>query len=562
MKNEKDLQPDWRNDVPAQGSYRSLFKYDPTKFRHPSPAWYRMFKQEFGLSDDDFKTRQPGGDEQVSIRHESRLSETQMRAFADIVGEENVATDDYSRVKYSHGKSLDEDVNLRRNVVEKVPDIVVHPRHKDDVRRIVEYCNAEKIALVTYGGGSGVVFGTRPEKGGVALVMRTHMNKVLAVSELNQTATLQPGLLGPDYERALNAAPEQFGTRLRYTCGHFPQSFELASVGGWVVTLGSGQASTYYGDAYHIVLSQEYVTPAGIIKTHDIPGTATGPKVNDILKGSEGAYGVLVEVTMRIFRYLPENRQRFSYMFPSWEAAVEASREIAQGEFGLPAVFRISDPEETEIGLKLKGFSHGWFGRYMKMRGMEPMKRCLCIGTAEGEKGFARHVSRQVARIVRSHGAVSLTGYGTKEWEKGRYSDIHVREDLVDYGILVDTLESGVSWENVHRLHQGVREFVKSRPGTFCLTHASHFYNQGTNLYFIFMMKPDSPEEFFQFRSDVVAKILEYGGSISHHHGIGRMFARWMEPHLGKEQMGVLRAVKRHLDPNNIMNPGGVLDLD
>ncbi|MBI5503531.1 MAG: FAD-binding oxidoreductase [Deltaproteobacteria bacterium] len=562
MSNDSNFQPDWRNDVAAEGSYRSIFKYDPTKFRHPSPAWYQMFKQEFGLSDEYFKTRQPGGDEQVAIRRGIALSDGQIRAFTDIVGKENVATDDFSRVKYSHGKSLDEDVNLRRGVVEKVPDLVVHPRDKEEVRRIVEYCNAEKIPLVTYGGGSGVVFGTRPEKGGVALVMRTHMNKVLALSELNQTATVQPGMLGPDFEAALNAAPERFGTRLRYTCGHFPQSFELASVGGWVLALGSGQASTYYGDAYHIVMSQEYVTPAGIIKTHDIPGTATGPKVNDIMKGSEGAYGVLVEVTMRIFRYVPGSRQRFSYMFPSWEAAVEASREIAQGEFGLPAVFRISDPEETEIGLKLKGFNDGLFGRYMKMRGMEPMKRCLCIGTVEGEKGFARHVSRQVAGIARARGAVSLTGYGTKEWEKGRYSDIHVREDLLDYGILVDTLESGVSWENVHRLHQGVRAFVKSRPRTFCLTHASHFYPQGTNLYFIFMMKPDSPEEFFEFRGDVVAKILEHGGSISHHHGIGRMFARFMEPHLGKEQMGVLRAIKRHLDPNGIMNPGGLLGLD
>lgn len=116
--------------------------------------------------------------------------------------------------------------------------------------------------------------------------------------------------------------------------------------------------------------------------------------------------------------------------------------------------------------------------------------------------------------------------------------------------------------ENVHRLHQGVRAFVKSRPRTSCLTHASHFYPQGTNLYFIFMVKPDSPEEFFKFRGDLVAKILAHGGSISHHHGIGRMFARFMEPHLGKEQMGVLRAIKRHLDPNGIMNPGGLLGRD
>ncbi len=562
MEKSGRFHPDWRDDVPAEGTYRSIFKYDPNKFKHPSQAWYEMFKQEFGLTDDDFRKRQPGGDEKVSVTQEIRLTETQIRAFEDIVGKENVAKDDYSRVKYGHGKSLDEDLNLRRNIVTHVPDIVLHPRDKEDVKKIVQYCNAEKIPIVAYGAGSGVVLGTQPEKGGVILVMKTHMNKVLKINQLNQTATVQPGLMGPDYEDALNNAPERFGTKLRYTCGHFPQSFELSSVGGWILALGSGQASTYYGDAYDIVLSQEYVTPAGLIKTHDFPGTATGPRVNDIMKGSEGAYGILVEATMRIFRFMPENRQRFSYMFPSWDAAVEASREIVQGEFGLPAVYRISDPEETEIGLKLKGFSEGWFDSYMRMRGMQPMKRCLCIGTAEGERGFARHVSKQIARIVRSHGAVSLTGYGTREWEKGRYADVHMREDLLDYGIIIDTLESGVTWENLHRLHEGVRAFVKGRPKTLCLTHASHFYPQGTNLYFIFMMRPDDPEEFFKFRSGVVDKMIEYGGSISHHHGIGRMFARWMEPHLGREQMEILRAIKRHLDPNNVMNPGALLGLE
>ena len=143
------------------------------------------------------------------------------------------------------------------------------------------------------------------------------------------------------------------------------------------MTLGSGQASTYYGDAYHIVLSGEYVTPAGDFKTLDYPGTATGPKVNDIMKGSEGTFGILVEVTMRIFRYMPENRQRFAYMFPTWEAAVEASREVMQGEFGMPAVYRISDPEETDVGLKLYGIHGTPVDTFMTLRGFKPMQRCL-----------------------------------------------------------------------------------------------------------------------------------------------------------------------------------------
>lgn len=557
----KKFDPHWREDVPAKGTFRSILKYDAFKTKHPSKGWVEAFKSEFGMTEQDFEVRRPGGDDPVRVQQPIALSSDQIQAFRNIVGAENVATDDFSRVKYGHGKALDENLDLRKGIVRKVPDVVLHPRDKDDVRKLVEFCNEQKIAVVTYGAGSGVVLGTRADRGGVALAMRTHMNRLLSVNEINKTCVVQPGMMGPDYEAALNQAPIRFGTKLPYTGGHFPQSFEISSVGGWIAALGSGQASTYYGDAYHIVHSQEYVTPAGVIKTNDIPGTATGPRVNDILKGNEGAYGVLVEATMKIFKHMPENRQRYAFMFPSWEAAVDASRAIAQGEFGLPAVHRISDPEETELGLKLKGFDGGLVEKLFEARGYRPMQRCLCIGTVEGEKSYTLEVKKQIARIAQAHGAMSLTSIATKQWEHGRYSDVHMRDDLLDKGIFIDTLETGVTWDNVLALHRTVREFVKKRPRTFCLTHASHFYPQGTNLYFIFIARPESEEEFYEFRAGIVSKIVECGGSVSHHHGIGRLFAPWMEQHLGKAQLDVLRALKRHFDPNDIMNPGGTLGL-
>lgn len=556
------LQPAWSTDVPQEGTYRALLKYDPAAFKHPSPGWVQMFKDELGMTDADFAERQATGDDPISLDRAPGLGGQHRQALAAIVGADNVAADDVSRVRYGHGKSVDENLALRRGLAPEVPDLVVHPRNKADVVAIVQYCSAHKIPLIPYGAGSGTVLGTRAARGGVTLVMRTHMNKVLAVDELNQTAVVQPGILGPDYEAALNRAPELYGTARSFTCGHFPQSFELASVGGWISALGSGQASTYYGDAYDIVLSQEYVTPAGVVKTHDYPGTATGPKVNDIFKGSEGAYGVLVEATLRIFRHLPESRRRFSFLFPTWEAAVDASREMVQGEFGLPAVLRISDSEETERAMKLKGLDSGPLGALMRARGFGPGKRCLCIGTAEGEKGYTRHVASMAKKVARRHGAMSLTGYATRQWEHGRYSDIHMREDLIDYGLVIDTIETGVTWANLHRVHEGVRAFAKGRPGTICMTHASHFYPQGTNLYFIFIMRPADSEEYFRFRAQAIDKMVEHGGSVSHHHGVGRLFAPWMEQHLGREQMAVLRALKAHFDPDDIMNPGGTLALD
>jgi alkyldihydroxyacetonephosphate synthase len=562
MAKSRGFIPDWTETAPPAGSYRSIFKWGaPNGFKHPSDAWYEMMKREFHLIDADFFKKQEEGHAPVVMNRPTALSAGQIEQLKAFVGPQNVALDDYSRVKFAYGKTTEEMLELRQGIVREVADVVVHPRDKHDVRKIVEYCNAERIPVTVFSAGSSVNFGCRPAKGGVSLVMSTHMNKLLEVNELNQTARVQPGMFGPAYEDALNRSPELFNTRRSYTCGHFPQSFEYSTVGGWVLTLGSGQASTYYGDAYDIVFSQEYVTPVGTFKTLDFPATATGPKVNDIMKGSEGTFGILVEVTMKIFRCMPENRQRFSFMYPTWEAAVNASREIMQSEFGKPAIFRISDQEETDRGLKLYGMP-GFVGTFLALRGFLPMQRCLCLGNVEGDKDYAKLVKRKLTRIAKKHGAISLGWYAPKKWEKTRYTEPYMREDLGDYGILIDTLEAGVTWDNLHRLHEGVRNYIKSRPDTMCMTHASHFYPQGTNLYFIFIAHMRDADDYRSFQSGIFDQIQKFGGSLSHHHGVGRMIGPWMENHLGKEQMAVLRTLKKHFDPNNIMNPGGVLGLD
>jgi len=558
----KRFRPDWIETPPAQGTLRSIFKYgDPKTFKHPSDKWFEMIKEEFGMSDRDFMVKRGEGHEKVVLDRPVLLDDDQISRLKEIVGDENVSTDEFSRVKYAYGKTTEEMMELRKNMIGEVADVVVHPRDKNDVQNIVEYCNVQKIPIYVYSAGSTVNFGVRPVKGGVTLVISTHMNKLLDINETNQTARVQPGMFGPAYENALNNAPEMYNAGKRYTCGHFPQSFEYSTVGGWVITLGSGQASTYYGDACDIVLSQEYVTPTGSFKTLDYPATATGPKINEMMKGSEGAYGILVEVTMKIFRYMPENTRRYSFMFPSWASAVNASREIMQSEFGRPAIFRISDPEETDRGLKLYGMP-GFVDMCLKKKGYMPMQRCLCLGNAEGDKDYTAMVKRKISHICKTHGAIRLGPYPCSKWEKTRYKEPYMREDLGDFGIVIDTLEAGVTWDNLHNLHEGVRAYIKSRPDIMCMTHASHFYPQGTNLYFIFIAKMDDINEFRCFQRGIIDNILKYGGSLSHHHGIGRMIAPWIGRHLGKEQMEVLKALKRHFDPNNIMNPGGQLGLD
>lgn len=556
--------PDFRETPPMEGTYRSIFKWgNPSEYKHPNSKLYKLMKEEFDLTDDDFTSPRLTGDETVDLAgRPAGLDAKHLSRFKELLGEEWVSTTDYDRVKYSCGKTIEEAMELRRQKVAEVTDCVLHPGDKEDVRKIIEYCNGHEIPVYVYGGGSSVNFGYRPALGGVTLVMETRMNRVIEFSEENMTCTVEAGIRGPDYEAALNEAPERFGARHRYTNGHFPQSFEYSSVGGWLATFGSGQQSTYFGDACDLVISQEYVTPAGIIKTKNFIAEANGPRINDIMKGNEGTFGVLVECTMKVFRHQPKNQLPFSFIFKNWDDAVKAVQEISQGEFGLPGVLRLSDPEETHVGLKLYGVDGTILDTLMKVRGYKPKERCLLLGRTEGERGFSAHVRRLSKRICRRHGGMSLTGYPLKSWEHGRYRDPYLREDLADYGMVIDTLETSVRWDNIHHIREEVRKVVKARPKTICMAHASHFYPQGTNLYFIYHTPVEDLEEYIALQTSVIDAIYRAGGSLSHHHGVGRMIGPWMEDYHGKNGMEVYRALKRHFDPKGIMNPGGAMGLD
>jgi alkyldihydroxyacetonephosphate synthase len=559
MKKNADLTPQWLETAPPKDSFRSILKWgDKQAFKNPSKGFLKVIKQALNLSDTDFTTMEKTGNQAVSESLPLTLSQANLEDLEKIVGKENLSLSTYDRLKYTKGKAMEDIMGLRQGQVKDICDVVVHPRQKQDVVSIVLFCHGQKIPVHVYGGGSSVTFGLDCPRGGVTLVLSTHMNKLICFNETNQTITVEPGMMGPVYEDLLNHAPQKLSAKKAYTGGHFPQSFEFSSVGGWVVTLGSGQASSLYGDAADLVISQEYVTPSGNFKTLDYPATATGPKLNEIMKGSEGCFGVLVSVTMKVFEYLPENNRQFTFMFPSFESAVAAGRQISQGRFGMPAILRISDAEETDVAMQMYGLEGGILDKFMGLKGMKKGRRCLMMGQAEGERFFAATVLRQVKKRCQKNQGFSLTGYPMRKWYKGRFSDPYMRDALNDYGILIDTLESSVTWENLPSLHTKVRAVVKANPHTICMTHASHFYAQGTNLYFIFITKMPELERFRTYQQSIIDSIEAAGGSLSHHHGVGRMMAPWMERHLGREQMAVLRAIKTHLDPNGIMNPGGL----
>lgn len=564
-KKYKGFMPQWLLKSAPEGSYRSIFRWgDPEFFKYPKESLYKMMKEVFKLTDKDFMQYSDDlGFDRVELPHNPvRLEARHIEALSHIVGKDNISTADYDRLSVAYGATAYDLLRLRHKRVDSVPDVVIYPGEAEEIEKIVEYASKNGIPLYVYGGGSSVTRGVEPIKGGISLDMRRRFNRVISFNETDQTITVQAGMSGPQLEDALQRAPELFGARRKYTCGHFPQSFEYSSVGGWVVTRGAGQNSTYYGTIADIVLSQRYATPIGKIQTSHYPREATGPNLNEIMMGSEGAFGVLTEVTLKVFRWMPENRKRFSYIFKNWDAAMRAAREMMQCECGHSSVFRLSDPEETNLMLRLYNVDDTPINPLLDKFGYRDMERCLFLGFTDGEKGFSHNVARKIGRIALKHGAMPLTGFVTKSWEKGRFNDPYLRDTLMDFGIVTDTLECTVNWSNMAQVHRDVRAVCHALPNTVVTTHMSHCYPQGANLYFIFLTKMQDEEAFRAYHTTILDAIQRSGAAISHHHGVGKMFAPWLEGYVGEKEYGVFRVLKDYFDPDYNMNPGGTIGLD
>lgn len=562
-KNYKGFKPEWEVVPPPEKSFRSIAKWgDPQEFKEPNERLFTLMKKTFDLTDDDFLRKEPLGLETVPDDVPCGLDSRHLDFLIKLFGDNRVSTRTYDRLSVAYGKTMFDLYRLRENIIENIPDVVVYPAEKEEIEELIPYCDEHHIPIYVYGGGSSVTRGVEAFRGGITLDMRRHFNKVIDFNETNQTITVQAGIFGPHLEESLNRAPELFGATRAYTCGHFPQSFEYSSVGGWVVTRGAGQNSTYYGNIHNMVMGQDYATPRGCLSSYGLPAHAVGPEIDEIMMGSEGAFGVLTHVTLKIHRLTAKNRRKFSFIFRNWEEAREAAREIMQDEAGYPSVFRLSDPEETDVMLKLYKVEGTVLESAMNALGYKKMERCLLLGWSEGEKGFARNLARRTKKICRRHGGLFLTGYPVTSWEHGRFNDPYMRESLQDYGIIIDTMECGVTWDIMGDVYDFVRNFAKSRPGTICMTHLSHAYPQGANLYFIFIGKFRDKEEYLEYQYGIFDNIQATGASMSHHHGVGKMTARWVEDSIGPEAMDLFRTLKKHFDPGGIMNPGGTLGLD
>ncbi|MFI1169066.1 FAD-binding oxidoreductase [Streptomyces sp. NPDC020801] len=484
---------------------------------------------------------------------QSPLTATARAALLDAVADEAyVRTDADSRIRHTRGKSTPDLLRIRTGDVTDVPAAVVLPASHDDVLAVLRACTAHDLALVPFGGGTSVVGGLAPERRHpfVALDLR-RMDGLLDLDPVSRTATLQPGLRAPQAEELLAAHG--------FTLGHFPQSYEWATIGGFAAARSSGQASAGYGRFDEMVLALTLATPEGTLEIGRAPRSAAGPDLRQLVLGSEGAFGVITSVTVRL-RPLPQTRVYEGWRFASFEEGATALRRLAQ-DGPRPTVLRLSDETETLIGLAQPdaiGASQA-----------QPSAGCQAIAGYEGTAEDTAHRRERAAAVLRECGGTYLGEEPGERWAHGRYSAPYLRDSLLDAGAFAETLETAAFWSRVPELYSAVREALTtalSGAGTppLVMCHISHVYENGASLYFtvVSAQGEDPVAHWAPAKRAANEAILAAGGTISHHHGVGTDHRDWYVREAGPLGVQALRAVKRCLDPAGLLNPGVLLPLD
>jgi alkyldihydroxyacetonephosphate synthase len=459
-----------------------------------------------------------------------------------IIGEDHVLTDDDTRSLRTRGKSTPDLLKARAGDLADAPDAVVRPHTHDEVAAVLAWAVEHDVVVVPFGGGTCVTGGLaarRDGRAGLVSLDLVRMKRLLAVDEVSMTATLEPGLRGPEAEALL----AEHGLML----GHFPQSFEHASIGGFAATRSSGQSSAGYGRFDAMVVGLRAATPTGDLDLGSAPANAAGPDLRQVLLGSEGTFGVITAVTVRV-RRLPEEKVYDGWRWPSFDAGADAMRTLAQSGL-LPTVLRLSDEAETAINLADPTAIGG-----------EGEAGCLMITGYEGTPGQVAARRAAVSAVLEGLGGAALgTGPG-ESWAHGRFNAPYLRDSMLDVGVLVETLETATFWSKRDRLYRDVKTALETSlgEGTIVLCHISHVYETGCSLYFTVAAKQADDAQAQWDAAKVAASdaMVAVGATITHHHAVGTDHKSWLEHEIGEVGVRMLRALKAELDPTGVLNPG------
>lgn len=470
-----------------------------------------------------------------------------------------VSDDPLDRVRHARGQSLPDWIALRSGRIPAFPDGVAYPATDADVRELLRYAKEVGARLIPYGGGTSVVghINALPDVQPILTVDLRRLNRLRRFDETSQQATFEAGITGPDLEAELRARG--------CTLGHFPQSFELSTLGGWIVTRSSGQQSLGYGRIERLFAGGRLEAPAGTLELPPVPASAAGPDLREVVLGSEGRLGILTEATVRVAS-LPEEEAFYALFFVDFEQGREAVREIMQARLPL-SMLRLSTAVETQTTLALAGRERliGALERLLSVRGVGGDKCLLLLGFA-GRKALLRTVRKEALGIAGEHGGVYVGRAFGKEWHKSRFRTPYLRNTLWELGYAIDTLETATDWSNLPAMVAAIESALRSGlddigERVHVFTHLSHLYPFGSSIYttYLYRIAPDPGETLRRWqvlKTAASRAILARHGTISHQHGVGTDHMPYMAEEKGELGLAAIKDLCLRFDPDGILNPG------
>ena len=467
------------------------------------------------------------------------------------------STDTHERAVHSYGRSFTDRIKAFNLQFPNPPDVVAFPRNEREVERVMNWCWGEGYAVIPYGGGSSTVGGIEPPENfdGVVTIDLGALNQVLEIDELSRSALIQAGVYGPALEDQLR--PHGFTLR------HFPQSFEFSTLGGWIATRSGGHYATNHTHIDDFVESTRMVTPMGIWESRRLPGSGAGPSPDRLVLGSEGTLGIITEAWMRI-QVRPKFRASAGVAFSSFEAGAEGARQVVQSKLW-PANCRLLDPDEAATAAGLDG-AHALLVIGFESSDLpqgEFMRQAVAIARDAGGTGDDDSIiiSDEPGRATGREGSVGA-------WRDSFINAPYQRNISTGLGLVEDTLETAVTWDQWPRLDAAVRQAIQEAMDRSCrggtvTCRFTHVYPDGPAPYFTFAgfgRRGGELEAHQEIKKAASEAIMASGGTITHHHAVGRLHKPWYQEESPDVFLEVLRAAKRRVDDRGVMNPGVLFD--
>ena len=478
---------------------------------------------------------------------------------------DTVSIDNEVRLRHARGQSFPDWIAMHGGDFEVFPDGVAHPQSTADVETLLELAHEHDLIVIPFGGGTSVVGHINPQKGSrpVLTIAMSKMDQLIDLDNESQIATFGAGTQGP----AVEAQLDEHGYRL----GHYPQSWELSTLGGWIAARSSGQQSLGYGRIEQMFAGGTLVTPKGVITIADIPASSAGPDLREMMMGTEGRAGIFTEVKMRV-QPQPEEEVFKVVFLPNWEAGKEVLRQAVQKNIRL-SMLRLSNAVETDAHLHL-GTTPSQFlaiSTYLKARGLSSEKVMLTYGVS-GDKAQNKLALTQFKKLLKQQGSVTgkLTDVMGSIWAHGRFKFPYLRGTLWEKGIMVDTFETATNWNNIDAQMQQMQQAVQTAlsdegEAVMAFTHISHVYKQGASLYttYFFRAAKDHASTLSRWQKIKHAASLSLANgksTISHQHGVGRDHAPYLAAEKGQLGIQVTSDMLKSLDPEQRMNPGVLIE--